>query len=270
MNYLVNSTDLTNIANSIRTKKGSVNTMTVAQMPSEIASIPSGGGSVDYLEKLLNGTLTSYVVPDTVTAIPDSAFYGIRSLTSITLPSTVRRFGNNAFNQTNLTSIVMPSEMDFIGGQAFFGCNQMATATFPTVLTASGTNKLNTNCFYMCHSLITVNNFNLSTWWPSGQRAYVHQNFFRETALVGDIYVPDSATLEDYSFYNSSSTGILSIHLSNASSDPEELESDYNFGDSCFYASHCRLIVPYSSDHSILSAYQTTFPTWSSIMIEEN
>lgn len=268
--YIVDSTDMTNIANAIRQKKGSVNTMTVAQMPNEISTIPTGGGSVDYLEKMLNGTLTSYTVPNTVTAIPDSAFYGIRSLTSITLPSTVRRIEGNAFSQTNITSIVMPSEMDFIGMQAFCNCDNLVSVTFPTVLTETGTSKCNTSCFWMCHKLATVNNFNLSTWWPSGQRAYVHQNFFRATALVGDIYVPDSATFENYAFYNNSSTGILSIHLSNSNSDPEELENAYSFGSNCFYTSHCRLVVPYSSDHSILSAYQTTFPTWSSIMIEEN
>lgn len=268
--YLVDSNDMTNIANAIRQKKGSVNTMTVAQMPNEISTIPTGGGSVDYLEKLLNGTLTSYNIPTSVTAIPEDAFYCISSLASVTIPSTVRRLGFNAFNRTSLSTVVLPNEMDFIGGQAFYGCHNLVSVTLPTVLTATGTDKCNPACFMSCERLTTVNNFNLSTWWPSGQRAYVHDNFFNDTALVGDIYVPESATFGNAAFYNSSSTGILYIHLYNSLADPEELEAAYYFGSSCFDKSHCRLVVPYSSDHSILSAYQTTFPTWSSIMIEEN
>ena len=41
--HLFNDTDMTAIADAIRTKKGTQNTMTVGQMPSEIESIPTGG-----------------------------------------------------------------------------------------------------------------------------------------------------------------------------------------------------------------------------------
>lgn len=43
--HLFNDTDMTAIANAIRTKKGTQNTMTITQMPAEIESIPSGGST---------------------------------------------------------------------------------------------------------------------------------------------------------------------------------------------------------------------------------
>ena len=43
--HLFNDTDITAIANAIRTKKGTQNTMTITQMPAEIESIPSGGST---------------------------------------------------------------------------------------------------------------------------------------------------------------------------------------------------------------------------------
>ena len=52
---LVTDTNLTNIANAIRTKLGVQTTYTPSEMAAAIASIPQGGGS-DYLEKVGSGT----------------------------------------------------------------------------------------------------------------------------------------------------------------------------------------------------------------------
>lgn len=270
MKHLISDSYITDIANAIRTKKGTQNTMTVAQMPNEISTIPTGGGGTDYLEKMLNGTLTSYTITNTVTEIPEYAFYNIQSLTSITIPSTVKRIEPWSFANTKITSVTLPSELHRINYYTFSGCDELVSVTFPTVLTYSDYNKLQNNAFYGCHKLTTLYNFNLSTWWAAWERAVVSREFFRDTALVGDIYAPDRAAFGQYSFYNSYSSGILNIHLYNDSTDVEVLEVSYTFEDYCFNTAHCRLVVPYSSDHSILNAYKAAFPTWSSIIKEEN
>lgn len=50
--YSVSGTDLTNIANAIRTKTGEVGTMTVADMPTEIGSISGGSAKVEFTKDI--------------------------------------------------------------------------------------------------------------------------------------------------------------------------------------------------------------------------
>ena len=54
-------------------------------------------------------------------AIPGSAFYGNKTLRSITLPNSVRRIGGNAFREMNLinTTLIVPEGVTSIGGDAF-------------------------------------------------------------------------------------------------------------------------------------------------------
>ena len=266
--HLFNDTDITAIANAIRTKKGTQNTMTVSQMPSEIASIPSGGGT-DYMEQRVQGTLSSYVIPNTCTKISDSAF-AQQPITSITIPSSVTRIESNAFIHSSLTSITIPDSVTYLGGSSFSYSSDLLSVTFSntTVIELASSN------FYRCSSLTTLNNFSIERIKAdySGLRT-IPSSCFSETALVGDISLGSSAKVSGNGFKNSNSAGILYIHLTQT--DTSLLSTSYNFysGSSTvlysFDLDHCRLVVPYSADHSILAAYQAQWPIYSTIMIEE-
>ena len=68
-------------------------------------------------------SLTSLVIPDSVTNIGDYAFSGCRSLTDIVIPDSVTSIGNNAFwNCRSLTGIVIPDSVTNIGKSAFIYC----------------------------------------------------------------------------------------------------------------------------------------------------
>lgn len=267
--HLFNDTDITAIANAIRTKKGTQNTMTVSQIPSEIASIPGGGGT-DYMAQRVQGTLSSYVIPNTCTRITYGAF-AYQPMTSITIPSSVTEIGLNAFYYSSLTSVTIPDSVTYLSGSSFSNCRDLLSVTFSntTVIELAGS-----SIFSGCSLLTTLNNFSIEriATDSSGLRA-IPISCFANTALVGDISLGSSAKVGTSGFRNSQSSGILYIHLTQTNT--SALATSYNFysGSSTslysFDLTHCRLVVPYSANHSILTAYQTQWPNYSTIMIEE-
>ena len=269
--HLFNDTDITAIANAIRTKKGTQNTMTITQMPSEIASIPSGGGT-DYMAQRVQGTLSSYEIPNTCTKVIRCAFYQLTSLTSITIPNTITTIGSYAFAYCSLTSLNLPGSLITIDSDAFEHNTSLTSITFDSNLYA----RFQNYAFSDCTSLTTLNNFSISKFKPSGSTGnpWLSDYLFRGSALVGDISLGSSASVGTRALDNTNSTGILYIHLTQ--DDTSLLASSYSFGSGSneynrsFNPDHCRLVVPYSADHSILTAYQTQWPNYSTIMIEES
>jgi GH24 family phage-related lysozyme (muramidase) len=68
-------------------------------------------------------TQTSYSIPNSVTAIGISAFYGSVELTTVTLPTSVASIGNEAFaNCISLNSVTIPAGVTSIGEDVFTGC----------------------------------------------------------------------------------------------------------------------------------------------------
>lgn len=75
-------------------------------------------------------SLTSIIIPDTVTSIGNNAFELCINLTSVIFGSGITSIGNNAFNNCrHLTTITMPNSIMNIGSNAFYGCSGLNSVT---------------------------------------------------------------------------------------------------------------------------------------------
>ncbi len=73
-------------------------------------------------------SLTSVMIPDSVTSIGDSAFMGCASLTSIIIPDSVTNINGFAFEScVKLTSVEIPDSVTNIGSLAFANCGNLAS-----------------------------------------------------------------------------------------------------------------------------------------------
>ena len=80
-----------------------------------------------------SGSLTSVVIPNSVTTIGEEAF-GANSLTSVVIPNSVTTIEENAFETNQLTSIVIPNSVTTIGRHAF-QYNQLTSVVIPNSVT---------------------------------------------------------------------------------------------------------------------------------------
>ena len=82
-----------------------------------------------------NDSVTSVIIPSSVTSIGGYAFGGCTGLTSVTIPEGVTSIGNQAFQDcTSLTSMVIPNSVTIIEFSVFSGCINLKTLTIGTGL----------------------------------------------------------------------------------------------------------------------------------------
>ena len=128
-------------------------------------------------------------IPNSVTSIGSSAFYGCTGLTSVTIGNSVTSIGNGAFyNCSGLTSVNIGNGVTSIGSSAFSGCSGLTSLIFGSSLTSIGNNS-----FCECSGLTSVIFPNSVT--DIGCEA------FRGCSGLTSVTIPNSVTLiRDYSF----------------------------------------------------------------------
>ena len=167
---------LTDIADSIREKKGTTEVIEANKFDTEIKNLPSGGGDEEleasYLS-LLNDTLGANTIklPNGLTSIGAHAFY----------------------TKTNLGAISLPDAITFIGRHAFTLCENMLLEKLPSSLT-----KIEEYAFAYCRKLALTNLPDTLTT--------IEQNAFRDCVKLALTELPSSLTvINDSTFYGCSS-----------------------------------------------------------------
>ena len=147
----------------------------------------------------LQGDVT---IPDSVTSIGSSAFYGCTGLTSITIPDSVTSIGDYAFSGcTGLTSITIPDSVTSIGSFAFYGCTGLTSVTI-----GDGVTSIGSSVFRGCSGLTSV---------IMGDSVTSIGNYaFENCTGLTSITIPDSVTsIGSSAFWGC--TGLTSVTIGN-------------------------------------------------------
>ena len=96
-------------------------------------------------------SLISVNIPSSVTEIGGGAFRGC-PLTSVNIPSSVTKIGDGAFEFCSLTSVIIPSSVTEIGESTFGYCRSLTSVNIPSSVTEIGG-----YAFNRCSSLTSVN-----------------------------------------------------------------------------------------------------------------
>lgn len=95
----------------------------------------------------LNKQILSVVIPEGVTELQDSAFWGCEQLKSVQLPSSMQIIGPNAFYRCeSLTAITIPEGVTAVNGDAFTFCKALKSIDLPTSLQEIGEDAFCTFC----------------------------------------------------------------------------------------------------------------------------
>ena len=131
-------------------------------------------------------SLSSLVLPDSITSIGDRAFEDCSSLKSLVLPDSVTSIGDNAFSDcSSLSSLVLPDGVTSIGDRAFEDCSSLRSLVLPDGVTSIGD-----NAFCGCSSLSSAVIPNSVTSIGFGA--------FRSCKSLTDIVIPDGITSIGY------------------------------------------------------------------------
>ena len=154
-------------------------------------------------------SLSSITIPNTVKSIGASVCQNCTSLTSITIPNSVSVISNNAFyGCRNATVLSIGTGVTSIGSSAFYGCSGLTSVNIPNNVTSIGN-----SAFYNCTGITSVtmgtnignignNAFTYCTSLSSitcnaTTPPTLGSNVFYGASNLTTIYVP-SANVEDY------------------------------------------------------------------------
>ena len=138
-------------------------------------------------------SLSSIIIPNSVTSIGNNAFQNCNKLSSITLSNTLTSIGSTTFrNCSSLSSIIIPNSVTSISLQAFLNCKALTFVTLPE------------------NATIAINAFD---------------NAGKRDTINGVVYAGnDTLNVSNYKFTN---TGFITFYLANQSYQATEASVEY-------------------------------------------
>ena len=155
-------------------------------------------------------SMTSIVIPDSVTSIGDYAFNWCTGLTSVTIGNGVTSIGEYAFDMCNsLTTVTIGNGVIDIGDYAFRQCESLISIVIPDSVTSIGDNIL-----YNCSSVESITLPFLGNSASSNGRL---QDFFGSAGIPATlktvILLDTCNSIGDYAFVNVDKSNVVGCGL---------------------------------------------------------
>lgn len=123
-----------------------------------------------------------YEIPNTITAISDSAFYLCQDLTEVIIPNSVKVIGRKAFGScSGLTSAKIGNSVESYEHAAFAGCSSLESVIIP-----DGATSIGTSMFQDCRALKSIEL--PESLIQIGSAAFKHCN------SLTSVHIPDNVT----------------------------------------------------------------------------
>lgn len=200
LQYLIDAKS--SISAAIEAKGGTVPQELSGYGPA-IEALPSGGSS-DVAAKIVNRTVTEITATDLsgATKIGYAAFQKCTSLSSLIIPDTVTEFDWGAFSEcTKLSSVAIPNSVTKIGDSSFYNCSNISSFIF-----GNGLTNIDIRAFRQCTKCV-IYDFSSATSVPT----LANVNAFQTTRADKKIIVPDALydQWKAANNWNSSTNGIV-------------------------------------------------------------
>ena len=178
--YLVNSADLSAVADAIRTKGGTSDALVFPSgFVSAVQAIQAGGGSdeVDYLNSVITAKATE--LHGDWESLPRYGFYAHRNFKSVNLPN-VKTLGDNCFAECLMTSVSMPL-VETLPTNCFMNTYALANADMPNLI------NVGEKAFFSCSLTDIPNSGGIKTM----EKSAFQSNDFTEAILPSIVTMAD-------------------------------------------------------------------------------
>lgn len=185
-NYLTTDTDLTSVADAIRTKGGTSAALAFpAGFVQAIADIPSGGSYPDYTN-ILKRSYSGRFEDSSLTYAGRNAFYYCRSITALYCTALVTTDVAAFSEDTKIETAVLPV-LEQVGQQAFNNCSKLASCDFKGSSSTGIVSQAFTGCSVL--NMLVIRGSNVC---KLGNTAAFNSSPFASGKAGGTLYVPSS------------------------------------------------------------------------------
>lgn len=129
-------------------------------------------------------SLTSLTLPSTLTSIGDNAFFNCESLKEIEIPESVNYIGEGAFAYTGLKQITIPSKTTLISKYCFAGCKKLKQISLPETIEV-----IQWGAFWRCKKLKDIT-------FPASIKEIADYSFFESG--IKNLQVRESVTCGEH------------------------------------------------------------------------